>query len=100
MDDQVEAELARAAVAEGDHVTKLPRRVDVQERERQPGRRERLEGKVEEDGRILADRVQHDRMAALGDRLANDVDALRLELLQMRELASAEVIERRRVHDF
>ena len=36
MDEQVETELRRGLVAERDHLPELPRRVDVQQRERQP----------------------------------------------------------------
>ena len=42
MDQQVEAELRRGAVAERDHLPEFPGRVDVQERERNPRRKERL----------------------------------------------------------
>ena len=39
--------------------------------------------------RVLADRVQHHRVLELGRHLADDVDALGLELLQMRQSVAA-----------
>ena len=39
--------------------------------------------------RVLADRVEHHRVLELGRHLADDVDALGLELLQMRQQVSA-----------
>src|SRR3546814_1824520 len=38
--------------------------------------------------RILAHRIEHHRPLGLGDHLAHDVDALRLELLEMGEAAA------------
>ena len=86
VDDEVESELLRRVVPELDHLPELPRRVDVEEREGQVARRERLPGEVEHDARILADRVHHHgSLEARGD-LADDVDRLGLEGLQVREL--------------
>src|SRR4026209_48471 len=87
MDDQVESELARHAVAELDHVPELPGRVDVHQREWQLSGMESLARKVQENGAVLADRVQHDRVVELGRHLADDVDALRLEALELRHLS-------------
>ena len=38
-------------------------------------------------GRVLADRIEHHRVLELGDDLAEDVDALGLELAQVRQAA-------------
>jgi hypothetical protein len=40
---------------------------------------------VQQHRAVLADRIQHDRPLALGDDLAQDVDALGFEALQVRE---------------
>jgi hypothetical protein len=85
VDQQVEAQFLRAGVAEGDHLAELPRRVDVQQRERQPPGREGLEGEVQQHRGILADRVEHHRVLGLGDRLPEDVDALGLQPLEVAE---------------
>jgi hypothetical protein len=83
--DQVEPEFAHCAIAEGDHVAELPGRVDVQQRERQLARPERLAGQMQEHSRILADRIEQHRPAELRRRLAEDVDAFRLERVERRQ---------------
>ena len=85
VDDQPRADFLRVAVAELDHLPELVRRVDVQERERNRPRIERLLRQAQQHRRVLADRVQHDRPLELGDDLAHDGDAFRFE--------RAEVIE-------
>jgi hypothetical protein len=67
------------------HVPELPGRVDVQQRERQGRRLERFLCKVQHHCTVFAHRVEHDRVVAFGDDLANDVNALGLETLQVRE---------------
>ena len=52
------SELLRPPVAECDHVTELPRRVDMQQRKRRPRRCERLHRKMEQDRGVLADRIE------------------------------------------
>jgi hypothetical protein len=49
---------------------------------------ERLAGKVKQHRAVLADRVQQYRALALRDRLAQDVDALGLEPVEMRQHAT------------
>jgi hypothetical protein len=58
-----QAVACRDHVAVADHVAKLPAGIHVQQRKRQLRRKERLEGKVQHRSGILADRVEHDRMA-------------------------------------
>ena len=87
--DEVEAQLARGAIAEGDHVAELPGGIDVQQRERRLGRIERLARQMQQHRGVLADRIEQHRRAELRRRLAEDVDALRLQ--------QVEVAERRRV---
>ena len=83
MHDEVEAQRGGGAVAEGDHVAELPRRVDVQHREGRPLGKERLARQVQEDGGVLADRIEQHRLAELRRRLAEDVDALGLEQIEV-----------------
>ncbi|MNW05298.1 hypothetical protein D3C71_2015310 [compost metagenome] len=54
-------------------------------RKRQFAREEGFARQMQHHGRILADRVQHHRVIELGGHLTNDVDALRLQLFQMRQ---------------
>ena len=82
--DEIEPEIAHGLVAEGDHVAELPRRVDVQQREGRLGRPERFPREVQQNGRVLADRVEQHRCAELRRSLAENVNALGLEQLEMR----------------
>ncbi len=72
-----------SCIPECDHLAELPQRVDVQQSEGQRGRLECLEGKMQQNGGILANRVQQDRAMKLGRDLAQNVDGFRLKLLQM-----------------
>ena len=83
VDDEIEAELLGALIAERDHLLELPRRVDVHQRERQASRCEGLQRQMQEHRRILADRIEHHRVLGLGDRLPHDVNALGFETLQV-----------------
>jgi hypothetical protein len=65
------------------HLAELPGGIDVQEREWRLRRVKRLQRQMEHHRTILADRVEHDRLLGLRDRIAHDVDALGLEALQM-----------------
>ncbi len=84
MHDQVEAEPLRGCVAERDHLAEFPGGVDVQQREGRLRRIERLQREVQQNARILADRVHQHRVAKLGRDLAQDRDRLRLQPSQMR----------------
>jgi hypothetical protein len=85
MHDQIETEVARARVAERDHLAELPRGVDVQQRKWRLRRIERLERQMQQDRGILADRIEHHRILRLGHRLADDVDAFGFKLFEMRK---------------
>ncbi len=56
-----------------------------------------LRRQVQHHRAVLADRIEHHRTLGLGDDLAQDVDALRLELLEMGQAAREELDWR--VHD-
>lgn len=84
VDDEIETELLRLLVAKFDHVAKLPRRVDVQQRKRQLLRMERLAREMQQNGRVLADRIHQHGLAELGRSLAENMDALRFEEIEMR----------------
>ena len=83
--DQLQVVLLRDLVAQLVHRLELPQRVDVQQRKRQRARIERLERDVQHRGAVLADRIQHDWLVALGDHLAHDLDALGFQALQVRQ---------------
>ncbi|MDT4837540.1 hypothetical protein FQZ97_712760 [compost metagenome] len=83
--DQVEAHLGDHLVAETVHLLELPLGIDVHHRERQLAGEERLARKVQHDGRIFTDGVQHHRVVELRGDLADDVDAFRLQLFQVRQ---------------
>ena len=70
-------------VTELDHLPELIGRVDVQQGKRGLRWVERLCGEMQQHGRVLADRVQHHRLAELGHNLSHDVNALGLKLLQV-----------------
>ena len=85
-DDQADAEALDGGVAELDHLVEVVAGVDVHDRERQPGRPERLGGQVQHHDRVLAAGEEQHRALELGGDLTEDVDALRLEGAQVREL--------------
>ena len=81
--------LADELLAELDHLAELPRRVHVHERKRRLARVKGLLRQPYHHARVLADRVQHHRLFELRRHLADDVDALGLELLQMGEVVGS-----------
>src|SRR5262245_46110961 len=83
MDEKIDPEPAGLAVAKGDHLAELPRRVDMEQRERRLARIEGFQRQMQHHRGILADRVEHHRVAELGRDLAHDMDALRLELAKI-----------------
>ncbi|MNR10170.1 hypothetical protein D3C85_1264060 [compost metagenome] len=83
--DQVEAQLGDHLVAEAVHLLEFPASVDVHHRKRQLAREERLACQVQHHGGVFTDGVQHHRVIELGGHLADDVDAFRLQLFQMRQ---------------
>jgi hypothetical protein len=85
VDEEIELELPRHAVAEGDHVAELPGGVDMKQRERQPARMKGLARQMQHHRRVLADGIEHDRLGAFGRDLADDVDRFGLELVEMGE---------------
>ena len=89
VDDQPRADLGGVAIAELDHLAELVGGVDVQQRERDRARIERLLRQPQQHRRVLADRIEHHRPLELGDHLAHDVDALGLERREMVVAAGA-----------
>ncbi len=77
------AELGHPGVAVGDHLGEVVAGVDVHDREGEPARPERLDGQVQEDGRVLATAEEEDGPLRLGRDLAQDEDRVRLEQRQM-----------------
>src|SRR3546814_16948589 len=64
----------------------FPGRIHVQQRERRRRGVESLFRKMQHNGAVLADRIEHDRLFRLCDDVAHDVDALRLKALKMGEI--------------
>ena len=82
-DDEALVQLGHAAVAEREDLGEVVPRVDVQQREREAGRAERLLRQAQEDDGVLA-AAEHQRQAlALRGDLPHDVDGFRLEGAQM-----------------
>ena len=82
-DDQLLAERLDQAVAELDHLGEVVAGVDVEDRERQRAGPERLLGEAQQDDRVLAAGEQQHRALQLGRHLADDVDRLRLETVEL-----------------
>ena len=79
MHDEARADGSGHLIAELDHLAKLVGGIDVEKRERDRSRVERLLRKPEHDRRVLPDRVQHHRPLEFRRHLPQDVDALGLE---------------------
>jgi hypothetical protein len=86
MDDQVHAGVLGRLVPETDHLPELPGRVHVKQREGRFRRKERLLGEVQHHRGVLADRVEHHRIAELGCDFADDMDRLGFQPLEVRQL--------------
>ncbi len=86
VDDQIDPVLLCVGVAELDHLLELPSRIDVEQRKWKLGRIEGLARQVSHHAGILADAVEHDRVVEFRRNLTDDVDALRFQLAQMRQL--------------
>ena len=71
------------AVAELDHLGEVVAGVDVHDSERHGARPERLARQVQQDDRVLAAGEQQHRPLELRRHLADDVDRLRLELVEV-----------------
>ena len=79
--DQFQSEFfCDVVVAERIHLLELPRRIDVQQRERNLCRKKSLLRQPRHAGSILADGVEHHWIFKLGSHLANNMDALGFEL--------------------
>jgi hypothetical protein len=81
--DQRQAELLHPPIAKGDHLAELPGRVDVQQGEGRLGRMEGLHREMKQHRGVLADRVEDDRFAEHRGGLAQGMDGLGFERLQM-----------------
>src|SRR6476620_8798808 len=88
VDPQLDASFLRTLIAKADHFPKLPAGVDVEQRDRWTGWIEGLQQQVQQDRTVLADRVHHHRISKPGRDLAQDVDALGLETIQVRQVSN------------
>ena len=80
--------LAHELVAVVDHLGEVVAGVHVHHRERQPGRREREHGEVQQHRAVLATAEQQHRVLALGGDLADDRDRLVGERVEVRSRRS------------
>ena len=76
---QVQLQPGGRLVAEADHLPEFPGRIDVHQRKRRARGIERLHRQMQHDGGILADRIQHHRIAEFGRNLAHDVERFSLQ---------------------
>src|SRR5262249_52327630 len=81
-DDHRELPLHREAVPVLDHLRDLVRRVDVHQREWHVAKKG-LARQPQEYRAVFADRPEHAQLLEGGIRLSHDVDAARLELVEM-----------------
>lgn len=72
--DELQTVLLHGFIAEADHFLELPRRIDMEERERRLFRIKGLEGQVKHDRTVLADRIEHDRLFTFRGNFADDVN--------------------------
>jgi len=63
---QIQAKLRRSLIAEVDHLFELPGGIDMQQRKGQLCRIECFDGEMQEDGAVLADRIEHHRFLEAG----------------------------------
>ena len=86
VDDEFQTQLlGHIIIPHGVHLPEFPGGVDMHQREGGLGGVEGLEGQVDHAGRVLADAVEHDRVFELRHHLADDMDALGFQLLEMGE---------------
>src|SRR5580704_14308637 len=91
VDKQWQIEPARGLIAKRDHLAKLPRRIDVQQREGRFCRRKSLAGKMQKNRGVFADRIEQYRVLEAGACLAQYVDAFRLKRVEMIHVCPAGV---------
>ena len=70
-------------IAELYHFMELPGRIYVKKRERRLFRVKCFEGQMHHNGAVLADGIKHDRLLAFRRHLADDIDRLCLQSVQM-----------------
>ena len=70
-------------IAKRDHLAKFPGGIHVQHRQRRHGRVESLAQQVQQHRGILADRIQHYRTLKACLHLAENVDALGFEIVEV-----------------
>jgi len=81
--DHLGAGICNSAIAKLDHLAKLPRRIDMQKRERDLAWVEGLARQMKQNGGVLADRIQHDWPLKLRDDLPKDLNRFGLKLLEV-----------------
>ncbi|MNL21692.1 hypothetical protein D3C87_1429950 [compost metagenome] len=97
--DEIETIFFGRTIPEGDHLAKLERRIHMQQRKWDLAGIEGLACQMQQDARILADRIHHHRPLKAGRHLAQNLDALGLEGLQMRQSVEVQVSIPKQVPD-
>lgn len=72
--DELQAVLLHGFIAEADHFLELPRRIDMEERERRFFRIKGLQSQVKHDRTVFADGIEHDRLFTFRSDFADDVN--------------------------
>ena len=88
MHDQIQSEPLGRLVAELDHLPEFPGRIDMHQRERRLGGIEGLHRQMQHHAEVLADGIEHHRIAEFGRHLAHDVDDLGFQPPQMGRAAT------------
>jgi hypothetical protein len=83
MDNQLRPDFGHIPVPELDHLFELIAGINVQEREGNGTREERLLRQPKQHRRVLPNRIKQHWICAFGNYLAEDVNAFSLKLLQM-----------------
>jgi len=86
MHEKLEALFARLRIAKLDHLAELPGRVDMQKGKWRRCWIKRLHRQMHHDRRILAHRIEHDRIGKGCCDFAKNMDRFCFETLQMRQV--------------
>ena len=94
VDDQLHPGIRGRLVAQRVHRAELPGCVDMEQRKGRARGMEGLARQMQHHRGILADAIQHYRIDRVGDDLAHDMDALRLQRVEMGEGGQIPVVGR------
>jgi hypothetical protein len=86
VDEEIDSEFLRHALAKFNHLTEFPGGVNVKEREGRFRRIERLHRQMQHHRRIFADGIQHHRLGEVRGYLSEDMNGLGFKALKMRKI--------------